>query len=407
MLGLPPHPVPQAVGMEDRRTAGRRRRAGSSPRRWGALALGVIVLTGVLLALQSGSTGARPGEGARVTEAAPGSPAPSAASESAPAPTPGSSHVAPSAQPTVLKPEDRITGQLFGMSGHLMWRSTAEAVEQLDMLQADGLRVVRFDVSWRSLENVRGQYRYLDKLDAIIDAASARNLDVVITILETPDWANGNRGKWVPPDEPEDYAHFAGMLAARYAGRVLGWEIWNEPDLPIFWVSPDARDYAALLLPASRAIRAADPSTFVVASGPTFGNFDFLRTLYDAGAKGSFDALAVHPYTLRHGPDDRSRPYYSLTNILDGIHRILAARGDPDMQVWITEIGWATAGSTGVTPTQRDRYTARAVELIKERPWITVVTLYAIRKEDNELRGLSTNNVRSSTWKAYIEAVGP
>ena len=59
---------------------------------------------------------------------------------------------------------------------------TATAVRQLDMLQADGLNVVRFDVGWRGLEPQRGVYQYLDKLDRIIDEASARGIWPIMTI---------------------------------------------------------------------------------------------------------------------------------------------------------------------------------------------------------------------------------
>src|SRR5215203_4858341 len=77
-----------------------------------------------------------------------------------------------------------------------------------------------------------------------------RRIRVAITVEETPAWANRGRGEWVPPDDPADYAGFVGMLARRYAGRVTAWEIWNEPDLPLFWQPrPDPVAYARLLIP--------------------------------------------------------------------------------------------------------------------------------------------------------------
>lgn len=310
---------------------------------------------------------------------------------------------APSLPPS---PIGRIQGQLFGMAGHLMWRGEDVAVAQLDMLHADGLGVVRFDVSWRDMEPSRGHYAYVDKLDDIVDSARARGVQVILVVIETPGWANNNESPWAPPTDPGSYAGFVGMLAARYSGQVLGWEIWNEADLPLFWwPQPDAAAYTRLLVAASRAIRQADPSAYVVAAGPTFGDMAFLQHMYDAGARGSFDALAVHPYTLKYSPDETDVPYYSMTAILDNAHTVLAKHGDPDIPIWVTELGWALIGSTAVSVSQRDAYTVRAVELIQQRPWVQVLTIYAIDRADNAKRGLSENGVRSSGWIAYVNAV--
>jgi hypothetical protein len=364
-----------------------------------------LVVLAVLAAILFGSSGC--------SVLAVSAPPASQASPSVTVVLPSSSNALPTREPGFTpgpslppSPIGRIQGQLFGMAGHLMWRSEAEAVAQLDMLDADRLGAVRFDVSWQNMEPSPGHYMFIDKLDYIVDSARARGLQVILVVIETPGWANNYKSPWAPPTDPGSYARFVGMLAARYVGQVLGWEIWNEADLPLFWwPQPDAQAYTRLLLAASAAIRRADPSAYVVAAGPTFGDMGFLERMYDAGARGSFDALAVHPYTLTHGPDDTSTPYYSFTTILDNAHSTLADHGDPDIPIWITELGWSLIGSTAVSVSQRDAYTTRAVQLIRQRPWIQVLTLYAIDRADNAKRGLSENGVRSSGWIAYVKAV--
>src|SRR4051794_26958071 len=295
---------------------------------------------------------------------------------------------------------------MFGMSGHLMWHDVGTAVAQLDMLAADGLGVIRFDVSWRWMEPSRGSYRYLDKLDQVVDAARARGIAAVLTPIETPAWANGGRSPWVAPDNPSDYASFVGMLAARYAGRVAGWEIWNEPDLRLFWrPDPDPVAYTRLLLAASAAIREADPSAKVIGGSITFGNTGFVQAMYDHGAKGAFDALSLHPYTLKHAPDDESDRFHSLTAILDDVHAVMASEGDRSTPIWITELGWAVVGLNSVSPDLRIDYLARSVPLIRQRPWVQVVTMYTIDTEDSERYGLSTGGRRSAAWRSYVDAV--
>jgi hypothetical protein len=286
-----------------------------------------------------------------------------------------------------------------------MWGSEADALAELDMLHADGMRIVRFDASWRNMEPRRGEYQYLDKLDVIISAAVARDVAPLISVVETPEWANGD-GPWVPARDPQDYANFVGMLASRYAGRVIGWEIWNEPDLVLFWKpKPNPVRYAKLLIAASAAIRSADPAALVVGGSITFGNVPFLEALYDAGAKGAFDVLAVHPYTLKHAPDDESDRYHSLTAILDDVHAALVAHGDAQIPVWVTEFGWASVGSNSVSEADRIDYLKRTVPIIRARPWVQVLTIYTIDVRDSVRYGLSSNGVRSPAWRAYIDAI--
>jgi hypothetical protein len=274
------------------------------------------------------------------------------------------------------------------------------------MLQADGLNFVRFDVAWRNTEPARGHYEFLDKLDAIVEGAVARGIRMSITVEETPAWANRGRGEWVPPDDPGDYAGFVGMLASRYAGRVTGWEIWNEPDLPLFWQPrPDPVAYAKLLIPAAKAVRAADPKAIVVGAGVTFGNTAFLEGLYDAGAHGSFDALAAHPYTLTQSPDDTKDRYHSFTRILDDVRATMTARGDGDIPIWITEFGWAVVGANSISADARVSYLGRTVELVRKRPWVQALAIYTIDVQDSARYGLSDDGVRSRAWRAYVDAV--
>ncbi len=320
---------------------------------------------------------------------------------SGPIPSPVGSSATPDPTATPIQPDP-----IFGMSGHLMWHDVATAVKQLDMLAADGLGVIRFDVSWRNLEPTRGTFQYLDKLDQIVAAIDQRDLTAVLTIDETPGWANGGRSLWVPPDDPHDYADFAGMLAARYAGRVAAWEIWNEPDTRLFWQpNPDPVVYTKLLVAASRAIREADPAALVIGGSITFGNTDFVKAMYANGAKGSFDALSVHPYTLKHAPDDESDRFHSLTAILDDVHALMTQQGDGDTPIWITEFGWASVGLNSVSADLRVRYMAASVPLIRARPWVKVVTMYTIDTQDSERYGLSTNGNRSKAWRSYVQAV--
>ena len=85
---------------------------------------------------------------------------------------------------------------------------------------------------------------------------------------------------------------------------------------------------------AATGIRRADPGASVVLAGLTNRSWVALRELYDAGAAGLFDVLALHPYTARPA---------NVLRLVRLSRRELRAHGDGAMPVWITELSWPAA----------------------------------------------------------------
>jgi hypothetical protein len=195
-------------------------------------------------------------------------------------------------------------------------------------------------------------------------------------------------------------------VAERYRGRVAAYQIWNEPNLTSEWGHrpPDAAAYSTLLRGAAERIRGADPSARVVmaALSPTLTeNADalnelvYLQQLYDAGARGSFDVLAVQAYGLRGGPDDpridRSDVTFSRPEL---VREVMVRNGDAVVPVWATEMGWnvnppsfAIQQFGRVTPTLQARYTVGAFERAREQwPWLQVGFVWYWKRPDNTNR---------------------
>ena len=68
---------------------------------------------------------------------------------------------------------------------------------------------------------------------------------------------------------------------------------------------PSPRGYARILQLGYQAIKEVDPDALVISGGLSsaggggpgaIGDLEFIRGLYDAGARGSFDGLGSHPY---------------------------------------------------------------------------------------------------------------
>jgi polysaccharide biosynthesis protein PslG len=287
----------------------------------------------------------------------------------------------------------------------------------LELLRDAGVGWIRQELPWEQVEPLsKGQTtdpKFGDstwaKFDDIVERATGLGLNVILRIDTSPRWA-------LPADAPDglgppvdyaDYWDFVGQVATRYKGRVAAYQVWNEPNLNSEWgrKPPDAAGYARLLRGASEQIHSIDPSARVLmaAMAPTLTeNADalnelvYLQQLYDAGARGSFDVLAVQAYGLRGGPDD---PRIDTSDVTFSrpllVRQLMERNGDAATPVWATEMGWNVNPPTvpeqrfgRVTPSLQARYTVRAFERVRtEWPWMQVVCIWYWKRADEANRG--------------------
>ena len=222
-----------------------------------------------------------------------------------------------------------------------------------DAMAAAGARIVRVPRYWRDVEPFAGAFDPA-RFDALVLAGARRGLVVVPVVQGTPAWAS------VRPDDvaspPRDRAAFGAFLArlvARYgpAGSlwaehpevarrpVRAWQIWNEPNLTRYWsTQPFAPGYVRLLRVARRSLRAADPGARAILAGLPNESWLALRSIYRAGGRGHFDAIALHPYT--------GKPR-NVVKLVELARREARRYRDARRPVWVTELSWPS--SNGVT----------------------------------------------------------
>jgi len=167
-----------------------------------------------------------------------------------------------------------------------------------------------------------------------------------------------------------------GAIAARHAGKVAAYEIWNEENLGREWGGPGRQNpnqYVALLRASYSAIKARDSGATVLVGAMTpagtvdlgegalaVDDIDYLQQLYGAGMRGYFDAVAAHPSgfnssaladprdpaTLgREGGFRAHRSFYFRN--FEFYRDVMVRNGDAAKQIWFTEFGWATGGEAG------------------------------------------------------------
>ena len=225
--------------------------------------------------------------------------------------------------------------------------------------KAAGFGLVRQVFDWNRLEPEPGVYD-LSSTDALVLDAARQGLQVMPVLFgettATSSRPRGNRSRGTfPPRNAATFAGFAAAIALRYGPSGTLWtdnptarrqpvrtyQIWNEPNLPRFWLPrPNAAAYVRMLAAARSALRVVDSRAQIVTAGLPASRQGvkletYLSAMYRAGGRRHFDALALHPYSA------------TTTELLARLRRtraIMSAKGDGRKGLWITELGWATQG---------------------------------------------------------------
>ncbi len=233
-----------------------------------------------------------------------------------------------------------------------------------------GFTWVSYGVFWSEEEPTQGQYSWLsgaNNVDNIADAARTANVNLLIRISRTPDWArdpNCAGNDTCPPADATNFGRFAGVLAARVRSRLSGqqvaYEIWNEPNTSGEWggLCPDPARYTALLRAAYPRIKASDPSATVAGGAVTtvaevrtnchVDDLNFIQGMYNAGAAPYFDVLSDHPYGFITAPeaDPVTSPSGLVFRRAERHRAYMVANGDGSKKIWATELGWAINPAT-------------------------------------------------------------
>jgi polysaccharide biosynthesis protein PslG len=237
---------------------------------------------------------------------------------------------------------------------------------EFDEMAADGVEAVRVAVYWSQAQPYATwddvpedeKARFVDAggvptdfsaPDAVVARAAARDVEVLPAVLWAPSWARTDRGEIASPPEARPYAAFVAQLARRYGTTgsfwkenaelrprpLTDWQVWNEPTVEGFWTEqPSTEGYVALLKAVRPRLEAADPDARVVLAGLVYESWKPLEAIYEAGGRGLFDVVAVHPFTDKL--DD-------LVRILDRVRKVMARHGDTRMPLMITELSYPSS----------------------------------------------------------------
>ncbi len=199
-------------------------------------------------------------------------------------------------------------------------------------------------ICWPNIEPERGVYKF-ELIDKAVDYAQKHNVEPVINIGLCPRWAaarpndRSGYGELLTASEPKDindWKDYVRTLADRYKGKIKYWEIWNEPDIRMFFTGTTDK-MVELVKAAYQILKAADPENMII-SPPVTGYLTLIPWLDDflkKGGKDYIDIIGTHFYvwSLIDTPEK---------SILTAkrIRAYAKKNGIPDIPVWDTECGF-------------------------------------------------------------------
>ena len=215
------------------------------------------------------------------------------------------------------------------------------------------------------------------------------------------------------PDAISQYASFISGAAAHFKGQAAGWEIWNEEDAPKWWAgmpnldedhpNRDASQYVPLLKAAYTAVKAVDPATPVIVGGLTGNDYKFVQSIYDNGGAGSFDVVATHtdtgcaissPYGYFRDTPGGPISQWSFLGYRS-VHDVMAAHGDGDKPIWLTEMGWSSYTGTcqvgkwagqkaaGVSEADQAKFTTEAFHCMSQDAYVAKALLFTLNESNS------------------------
>ena len=304
------------------------------------------------------------------------------------------------------------------------FRWVDDRASRIESSAGEGATVMRLLVHWnqtapsrpaRGADPFDPAYRF-DDLDDAIRIAQREDMEVLLSLVGTPRWANGGKTPNVMPRRLGDFTAFARAIASRYSGRFDGypfvrfWSIWNEPNLQLFLkpqfdrrgrsVAP--RNYARLYAAGYKGVKAGNPRSLVgigetSARGtdnprgirPVHSPGRFLEQLAKANAKLKFDAWAHHPYPFTPSlkPTQKVRwpnvTLGSLPNFQATAKRLFKRKNLP---IWVTEYGHETRPQDffGVPYSKQAAYLRQAISVARTYPFVSMFIWFVYQDDPGQ-----------------------
>ena len=266
------------------------------------------------------------------------------------------------------------------------------ANDLIDATRDMGSKWIRIDNDWMGIETAKGVYNW-SFMDSVVDAATARNIKVFMTVGYSPQWASRGDGRadGSKNDVPtgNHYAEYLAATVNRYKDRVKHFGLWNEVNLDNFWEG-NAQEYVDIIVkPGYNAIHDNCPDCFAL--GPELAHIgeydDWLNNILSAAAD-KFDIITHHIY---HKFEENGQTVWDGDSFLNALETPrfgglgqresfypLMQKYYDNKEVWMSETGYRTKDESAGEEEQQAIFSRRVLEEQAKRSWWTNTLFYEI-----------------------------
>lgn len=285
--------------------------------------------------------------------------------------------------------------QRLCLSAHIWGLDSTAAAKRAFLWQAAkdlGVHEIRWDFRWEIAEPKKGEFNW-QAIDTAVSEMNAHGIRMLALLGYGVPWASqqgaAKGDAMYPPDDPQDFANFAGAVAKHVGPAVQHYEVWNEQNAGYrFWkgtpdgIAGDPVAYAKLAHLAADAVHAANPQALVTFGGlfyisqviPGAEKFLAASLAADPSLATALDGVSWHPYALyppMNPPEFANAPGAPVPQIpVDqtavNMQKVYAQGGAKAKALWITELGWPSAPAAQPTAALSEWQVARFLA----RSWV-------------------------------------
>lgn len=263
--------------------------------------------------------------------------------------------------------------------GSTQWDRIKYAVDVM------GIGWLRDDFGWGGIESVKGVYGVNQRMDTFFTEASEMGIKLNMNVyaynsLYNLPWSG------YPTAMTEEAAAAAEKAFEWFGtytrGRITSYEAGNELNFQRigeekvgdedFFFKKQAETQKIVY----NGIKKGNPDAIIATNGFSRTPSDWVQKFIDAGAKGYFDVVAIHPYQGQSTPESTMWP-----KMVQPMRDVLDKNGLEDVQVWTTE-GNCSADYTYFSPKQHGLNAVRQFAMVDAYNTQDVYFQYQIQTDE-------------------------
>jgi len=215
-------------------------------------------------------------------------------------------------------------------------------INDFELLKKTGINYFRISFGWDAIEGEKDKYDWLFWDDFVKTGVEKYNITMVPYVCYTPQWVSREPQDTMlywnkPAVDFEEWGQFMYDLVTRYKPWLKTWELWNEPDIPIYWDTQDVADFARFVKIGADAVRRADPEAKVVLGGIAYRP-EWIQALFEEhGVSPYIDIVNCHNYFETWHKD----PVENIVDYIDDVYEVVHKYG-AGQPIWMAEVGYST-----------------------------------------------------------------